>query len=170
MAASYSEIRDNLFKMQDKKTIRIYHQPGNFIFTVWDKNGFPLYVGGTKDINAKSFKFAFPFADITGYYYPESWPDFEDEIDRQIAEIKPIYNTCLHSSFTQKMLLKYLKGLFKKSGIPYNKSIEQRAIQLFDESDKLIFRGQFYIGKFDRDLLAESLINELGFEIVWNRQ
>ena len=136
--------------------ISVYHKPGPFIYTVWDKKGRPLYVGGTEDVNAKSFKFNFEFSNITGHYY--YFPDFRDEIDRQIVKLKPTHNTTLRSSFTKGQIVSYFRKVFHAQQRKFTVNDKKYISDYLDECDKMLFSGEVYYSSLDRDCLLDSMI------------
>lgn len=138
-----------------QEEINIYFPPGPFIYIVRDKNGLPLYVGGTEDINAKSFKFDFEYSSITGYYY--RFPDFLDEIDRKIVAENPPHNKRLHSSFTLRQIFSFVRGLFYRNRIPFGKKEKDYVREYLSECDKLEYDSEIYYSKLDRDLLLENV-------------
>ena len=131
------------------------------MFTVWDKNGCPLYVGGTENINAKSFKFDFEFEDITGYYY--DFPFFNDEVDRQIVKLKPIYNNRLRSSYTKAQIMSYFRKLFYAHKRPFGAREKEYISEiLLQECEPLEFSGEIFYSSFDRGYILEKIIEDYG--------
>lgn len=146
--------------------ISIYHPPGEFIYTVWDEKGKPLYVGGTKDIMAKSFKFDFPYADITGEYWRFPGGTFESEIDRRIALLKPKYNTKLRTSMTKTQLIKYFRALFKAYNLPFTKREKNFITQKLCDISGFEFQGEFFYLLEDRGILEEIIREEYGIRNI----
>lgn len=146
--------------------ISIYHKPGPFIFIVRDKDGKPLYVGGTENINQKVFKFAFEFADITGYYYDESFPDFWDEVDSKICKLKPKYNTRLHSSLPPKAVVKKVKEIFKKNGHSLSSSIRREILYELSECENFVFLGEVYVSGFDCLVIINTICEKYGIHNI----
>lgn len=139
--------------------ISIYQRPGNFIFFVKNK-GEVVFIGGTKDINAKSFKFDFEFDDIIGYYYP--FPDFGDEIDRLICMHQPRENKSLRTFMTLKSASEKAKGIFKKYNISFPKKVFTEKLQ---QNECFAYRGLCYYSSLDCDITIEAVCNEFG---IWN--
>ena len=140
--------------------INIYHSPGQFVYTVRDANGNALYVGGTENINAKSFKFNFDFSAITGYYY--EFPDFEDEIDRQIVAQCPPYNQRLRSSLTASQIIAYIRGVFRAHNRPFRKAEKQYVLESLADYDSMTYRAEVYFSSLDRNILTETMLE------LWN--
>lgn len=143
-----------------EEEINIYHSPGPFVYVVRDKDGNPLYVGGTEDINAKSFKFDFEYSGITGYYY--RFPDFWDEIDRKIVAERPHYNKRLHSSFTTRQILSSARELFYRNRLSFGKKEKDYVRECLSECDKLEFNCEIYYSRLDRDVILENI------KQIWN--
>lgn len=138
------------------KEINIYHRPGPFVYIVRDKDNAPLYVGGTENINAKSFKFDFEFSSITGYYY--DFPDFWDEVDRNIVAENPRYNRKLHSSFTTKQILSYIRAIYLKNRKPFRKKEKAYVLEYLSDCDKLEYNCEIYYSGLDRNVLTENMM------------
>lgn len=136
--------------------INIYHSPGQFVYTVRDANGNALYVGGTENINAKSFKFNFDFSAITGYYY--EFPDFEDEIDRRIVAENPPYNQRLHSSFTASQIIGYIRGIFRANKRPFRKVEKEYVLESLEDCDSMKYRAEIYYSRLDRNILTQTML------------
>ena len=158
MGEKYCDSGDFL-KMEE---INIYHRPGPFIYTVRDANGVPLYVGGTENINAKSFKFDFEFTAITGYYY--DFPDFEDEIDREIVLNNPVHNQRLRSSFTAGQIVAYVRNIFREHGAAFRKAEKKYVLEYLADCDSLVYRSEVYYSRLDRDVLTQIMLEQ------WNIQ
>lgn len=141
----------------------IYFPPGNFIYTVWGANKEPLYVGGTQDIMAKSFKFKFPYLDITGEYYDFPSCVFESEIDERIAKLKPRYNLRLRTSKNKKQVIKHIKDLFKKKGWKFTKEALKFIISELEQCDGLVFNGEIFYTMIDWGCIEMEFI-----EGTWN--
>ena len=140
--------------------ISIYHKPGPFVYVVW-KCERPLYVGGTEDVNAKVFKFDFEFDNITGHYY--DFPDFGDEIDRKIIELKPLYNSRLRAALTKKQIIASIHRLFDKYGIPFMKREKERVSELLRENgEPFEFDGELYYSSMDAGCIEEIMRDEYG--------
>lgn len=146
------------------KEISIYHPPGNFVFIVRDKSGVPIYVGGTENINQKSFKFKFDFADITGYYY--SYPDFWDEVDRKICELNPLYNTRLHGFTTKNGVKKKAIEFFKSKGRQLPKEGRKLLLELLNECEKYSFQSDTYYTEMDCDIAIMQLCENYGIHYL----
>lgn len=142
------------------KEISIYFPPGQFIYTVWDANGQPLYVGGTENINGKSFSFGYPFANITGYYY--KFPDFTDEIDREICNKKPRYNTYLRSSYTRQQIESYIRRHFYQRNIPFRAAEKNKIGSMLCECETIEFKGELYYSSMDRDIALYEMLEDYG--------
>lgn len=140
--------------------ISIYHKPGPFVFVIW-KGERALYVGGTKDVNAKVFKYDFEFDNITGHYY--NFPDFEDEIDRKIVELKPKYNNCLRAAVTKSQIISTIRGVFYKNGKTFKKREKERVAELLREnSEPFEFDGEIYYSSMDAGYIREIMCDEYG--------
>lgn len=138
----------------------IYHKPGQFVFIVW-KGKIPLYVGGTENINTKVFRFDFDFDDITGYYY--DFPDFGDEIDRKIVDLKPLYNMRLRSALTKRQIISSIHGLFVKYNIPFRKKEKERISELLRvNGEPFEFNGELYFSSMDAGCITEMMRDEYG--------
>lgn len=141
-----------------EQEITISHKPGPFVFIMRDKDGTPLYVGGTQNIDRKSFNYRFQYSYITGYYY--DFPDFEDEIDRAICSHKALYNKCLNAAITTKGVHKLAKEFLAKYGIPYRRTERGVVNRLLMDYEQLIFRNEIYYVSTD----VNELIIDLAIE------
>lgn len=150
-----------------QQEISIYHPPGNFVFFVRDEKGTPIYIGGTENINEKVFKYKFPFSDITGYYY--KFPDFWDEVDRQICEYNPIYNTRLHGFATKSSACQYAKEQFAKKGFQFKQSEKKKYLEFLQEQseERYIYNGCVYFTSTDKETALLILADYYGIDL-WN--
>lgn len=159
---SWPRLVGNTGRLYFMEEINIYHRPGPFVYIVRDKDNTPLYVGGTENINAKSFKFDFEYSSITGYYY--DFPDFWDEVDRKIVAENPRYNRKLHSSFTTKQIISYIRAIFIKNRMPFRKKEKVYILEYLSDCDKLEYNCEIYYSELDRNVLTENIMQE------WNIQ
>lgn len=145
-----------------EKEISIYHKPGKFLYTVWDSDGEPLYVGGTENIMAKSFKFDFPFADITGIYWEFPGYTFEEAIDLRIAELRPKYNTRLRTSLTAPQVIKCVKEFFKTKNLPFTPQAKRFVLNELENFNGIKFDGELYYSADEKATLLEIIREEYG--------
>ena len=138
----------------------ISHPPGNFVYIVRDKDGKALYVGGTSNIDKKSFSFSYEYSSITGYYY--EFPDFEDEIDRVICKLNPVYNKSLHSFRTKKQWMIETKAIFAKYGLPFRKAEKELFNEYLSDMDYFLFRGDAYFSDMDARIAIYDMLECYG--------
>ena len=152
------EILGVIFTMREEITIS--HPVGQFVFIVRDKEGAALYVGGTRNIDKKSFAFPFPYETISGYYY--KFPDFRDEIDRAICRTNAVYNTRLNSYRKYTQVVKEIREDFYGRGLAFRKEQKMRLNIYLNDCDSLRFRNEIYYASMDIDEIRDLMLQDYG--------